>query len=156
MKRKKNSNLQKASFVFESIAKEVGLSSSVELLRIKKQWTTLFDIPVSQHTEPVLLEDRQLVINVDSNIWLTELFYQREKILKKLVSFNVKSIKLRAGNVSKHSIADIPEGNPVKKLDASEIEFINTLGVKIEDNELRQAIKKAAERSLSHKGDYDN
>ncbi|MBF0473744.1 MAG: DUF721 domain-containing protein, partial [Nitrospirae bacterium] len=137
-------------------AKEVGLSSSVELLRIKNQWTTLFDHPVSQHTEPVLLEDRQLVINVNSNLWLSELFYQRDKILKKLAAFNVKSIKLRAGNVSSREVNNVAEIKLVKKLDDSEIKFIDDLGVNIEDNELRQVIKNAAKRSLSHKEDQKN
>lgn len=151
MRRKKNSNLQNASSVFESIAKEVGLYNDVELSRIKKQWATLFDIPVSQHTEPVLLKDKRLIINVDSNVWLSELFFQRDKILKKLVSFNVKSIKLRAGNVSHDADINTKSVETARELDVDEIEFINKLTENIQDNQLIDAIKKAATRSLSHK-----
>lgn len=127
----------------------MGIAGSVELFRIKKQWATLFAPPLSQHTQPVLLKDKELVINVDSNMWLSELFFQREKILKKLVSFNVKSIKLRAGKVFNQIIVDEIENK--SDLTNNEIEFINNLGVDIKDNDLLAAIKRAAARSLAYK-----
>jgi len=80
--------------------RELGIEDSVRLAEIKKDWYNLFNEPLSSHMSPYKLSEGEILLTVDSPVWLQELSFYKEDIIKKLSSYNVKSVRFRLGRVS--------------------------------------------------------
>jgi len=65
--------------------KKIGLENHHWLLVLEEKWVTLVGAEVAKHTRPGRFERGNLVIFVDSSVWLSELSrYGRSKILSNL------------------------------------------------------------------------
>ncbi|MCL0036771.1 DUF721 domain-containing protein [Thermodesulfovibrionales bacterium] len=68
------------------------MEERVKLELMRKEWNNLFSGPLSVHTYPVELKDKELLINVDSPVWLGQLKFFKQDIIGKLHSYNIKEI----------------------------------------------------------------
>jgi hypothetical protein len=137
------------------------MEERLTLARLQKQWATLFDEPLSLHTYPASLNNGILVVNVDSPLWLQQLKYFKQAMLKKLESYRIKTIDFRHGSANmsqryltgKHSLTntgDHPAQNK-KALADADVTWIEQNLAPVNDPELRDRIRNVMEKALTRK-----
>ncbi|HCE05134.1 MAG TPA: hypothetical protein DEQ62_02250, partial [Verrucomicrobiales bacterium] len=68
-----------------AVMQKLGLKQRQSEAEISKVWTELIDPTVTEHASPVGIRKGTLFVNVDSNVWLSEIVrYRRHEILKRL------------------------------------------------------------------------
>jgi hypothetical protein len=142
--------MEKAGSLLGPVVKRLGIESGVRLSRIKNDWHTLFDKPLSLHMSPLRLTEGELLLNVDSPMWVQQLNFYKKEITAKLSGHGVREIRFRIGKVSPLR----PREENVRKLSelsAEDARFIEGLVDTIDDTELRNAVRGAAEKSLRTK-----
>lgn len=142
--------MEKAGSLLEPVVRRLGIESGVRLSRIRSDWSILFDKPLSLHMFPSRLTDGELLLNVDSPVWAQQLNFYKNQITAKLSGYGVREIRFRIGKVSpvrsrEEKSAKLPE------LSAEEAHFIEGLVDTINDTEIRNAVRGAAEKSLRTK-----
>ncbi len=142
--------VEKADSLFEPLVKRLGIESGVRLARIKKDWNILFDKPLSLHMSPSRLADGELLVNVDSPVWVQQLNFYKSQITAKLNAYGVRGIRFRIGKVST-SRSNEEKGPKVAALSSEDARFIERLVDNVSDTELRNAVRGAAEKSLRTK-----
>jgi hypothetical protein len=132
--------------------KDLGIEDAVRLDEIKRNWNTLFREPLSFNMSPAVFSGGELLIIVYSPVWLQELNFYKEYIMKKLNSYGVEAVRFRLGRVpaSVRSMAR-SEGHRFKQLKAEEHSYIEEIISGIGDSELRGWVKRAMEKYLSKK-----
>lgn len=88
--------------VMPQVLKDLGLDRKRLEAEVAKVWFHSIDPNVVEHAQPVGLRHGTLFVNVDSNVWLSEIVrYRREEILERLqCSFGsefIKKISFRVG-----------------------------------------------------------
>lgn len=88
--------------VLPGLMKELRLDARRAEAEIIKVWNALIDPAVTAHAQPANLHKGTLFVNVDNNVWLTEIVrYRRREILERLQhSFGssvVKKLSFRIG-----------------------------------------------------------
>lgn len=141
--------------LISKIFEDLGIEERLKLFFLQQEWFKIFDEPISFHTYPYELNNRELTINVDSNVWLSQLKFFSKDIVKKLQGYGVDSVRFRFGKVYKRNLSKKDETKPSpshrKTLSEKEKEWIeDTLSI-LEDRELKDNIKKVIELSLSKK-----
>lgn len=137
----------RADDLLAPLLKNLSIEEGVRLARIKKSWHTIFDKPLSLHMSPVKLSEGELLLNVDSPIWLHQLSYYKKEITGKLSAFGIKDIRFRLGRIppKKNRVSD---GQDTVTLSSQESLFISHVVMNVRNEELKTAIKKAIEKSL--------
>ena len=121
--------------------------------QIKNNWQDIFDKPLSLHMYPSKLSEGELLLNVDSPIWIQQLTYYKKEIINKLDAYGVKEVRFRIGRVSpdKRSVAassSSSSDNKHRELSAEDTSFISSLTSEIKDEDLKQAVKTVVKKSL--------
>jgi hypothetical protein len=142
--------MEKAGSLLGPVVKRLGIESGVRLSRIKNDWHTLFNKPLSLHMSPSKLTEGELLLNVDSPMWVQQLNFLKKEITAKLSGYGVREIRFRIGKISP---LRPPEDSSRKlmELSSEDTRFINGLVDTIDDTELRNAVRRAAEKSLRAK-----
>jgi len=70
--------------VLESVLKEHKLTSDIEAYRVFAQWGEIAGPAVATHCRPVRLNGDTLYVEVDDPVWLAQLRYMKEEILRKI------------------------------------------------------------------------
>ena len=142
--------MHRADSLLNAFIKEHGIQEGIKLSEIKKRWNNLFTKPLSYHMSPVILSEGELLINVDSHLWLQELDFYKDDITKKLTSYGVKSVRLRLGRVFKNIESDL-RVHKAKDLFLSnnELSYIEETISLISDSELRDKIRKAMGKAIA-------
>jgi len=88
--------------VLSCVAKDLHLEQRRAEAEIMKVWNTMIDPNIVAHAQPAGLRKGTLFVNVDSNVWLSEIVrYRRREILDRLQhSFGrnlIQRISFRAG-----------------------------------------------------------
>jgi predicted nucleic acid-binding Zn ribbon protein len=91
-----------AAAVMPAVLNSLRLENRRAEAEVVKVWNTLLDPVVCAHAQPMGLHKGTLFVNVDSNVWLSEIVrYRRQEILDRLQhSFGrelVKRISFRLG-----------------------------------------------------------
>ena len=126
------------------------MEEALRLEGLKSEWTTIFREPLSLHMCPSQLKNGELLITVDSPVWLQQLTFFKEDITKNVSPFGVTRVRFKIGRIPRphHSPKTPPQpqtGQSLKSSDRKEIEdTVSTLP----DNELRDALRKVMEKSL--------
>jgi hypothetical protein len=141
--------LYRADSLLIPLIKEHGIQDGLRFFEIKKKWNSLFNDPLSYHMSPVKLSEADLLINVDSHIWLQELNFYRDDIIKKLSSYGVKNVRFRLGRVSNIKSYVKSHKAEVKPLSTNELSYIEETISLISDRELRDKIRKAMGKSIA-------
>lgn len=144
--------MKTAGSVLSYVFKNLGVEEKIRFESLKRQWHDIFGEPLSLHTFPVDIKDGELLINVDSPVWLQQLKFFKQDILKKLQAHAVREIKFRHGRVyqSRFQKNSEPQTHATRHLTDSEINWIDHTVSSIDDADLKENIKKAIETSLTH------
>ncbi len=140
--------MKKAGDLLIPFIKNLGIEDNIRLSEIKKKWNILFKDPLSFHIYPFKFSEGEILINVDSPIWLNELNYYKKDILKKLSDYGVKEVRFRLGRV----LATTKNRSQKKEnitLTPEERSYVKELVSQINDQELKDKIKKAIEKSIT-------
>lgn len=139
----------RADILLTPIVRQLGIEPGVLLERIKTDWDKIFDKPLVLHMSPSKFSNGELLVNAESPMWIQQLSYCQNDILKKLDVYGVRSLRFRLGRVSqKRPPADEQTDLKLSNEDAS---FITELVSGIDDDRLKAAIRNAAEKSFSQK-----
>ena len=139
--------MEKAGSLLGPVVKRLGIESGVRLSRIKNDWQTLFDKPLSLHMSPSRLTEGELLLNVDSPVWVQQLNFYKREITEKLSGHGVRAIRFKIGKVSPVRPRE-EKGRKLSELSVEDTRFIEGLVETIDDTELRNAVRSAAEKSL--------
>ena len=142
--------MEKAGSLLEPLVKRLGIESGVRLSRIRADWNTLFDKTLSLHMSPSRLSDGELLLNVDSPVWLQQLNFYKSQITAKLSGYGIRGVRFRIGKVSPVRV-DKEKRPRLPELSSEEAYFIEGLVNTISDAEIRNAVRGAAEKSLRTK-----
>ncbi|MDH4230473.1 MAG: DUF721 domain-containing protein [Nitrospirota bacterium] len=140
--------MKKTGAVLDSLLKSLGLESGVRLARIKQDWYNLFDHQITAHLFPVSFSDGELLFHVSSPIWMQQFSYHKSEIIKKLSTYGVKKIRFRLGRVPQKKQETPPSGK-ASELTSENRLFVADLLTDIHDENLKDAIKTAVEKSLT-------
>jgi len=140
--------MKKADAVLGPMLKRLGIESGVRLERIRNEWFDIFDSTLSSHMFPSSCTEHELLLNVDSPIWIQQLTYYKKEIIGKLSSFGVSDVRFRLGKVRKKKQPDTIKKN-VRKLSDDDVSFASAVVSDINDEHLKETIRKAIEKSLA-------
>jgi hypothetical protein len=142
--------VKKTGAVLDPILKNLGLESGVRLARIKHDWDAIFDEQITANLFPVSFSDRELLLHVTSPIWMQQFTFHKSEIIKKLSAYGVQDIRFRLGRIPKRTRVVSP-ARKAPELTRENVFFITELLSDIKDENLRETIKKAVEKSLTSK-----
>jgi hypothetical protein len=138
-----------------------GLTDNIICEKLKKDWVKIFKEPLSSHMEPHKFINGELLIIVDSHIWLNEINFLKDSIIEKLSPYGVKNIIFKFGRIFRKEDSKSKTDSIKKKLykpsilSKEEISFIEDIISKIEDKDLRSVIKNTITKSiLIKKGNF--
>jgi hypothetical protein len=142
--------------LLSGIFSDLGIGDRMKLEKLRREWLGIFHEPMSVHTFPSEIKDGELLITVDSPIWLQQLGFFKRDILTKLVGFDIKSVRFRHGRITRDDrVSSLRSGSnetkPVHELRDSEIAWIDKTVSDIEDDELKDAVRKAIEKAFRQK-----
>ena len=138
--------LSRASEAIEPLARDLGLEPALKLYRIRKAWTSAVGNPLALHTWPASLASGRLTVHADNPAWLQQAGYFREKMTDKLASFGVRELRFRLGRIARDAPSHKP--TPLRRREPDH-EFIESLLKDIEDEDLRDSVRRAAKKSLA-------
>ncbi|MDP3260906.1 MAG: DUF721 domain-containing protein, partial [Thermodesulfovibrionales bacterium] len=69
--------MKRADSLLAPLIKNLKLEDAVKLGRIKTGWADIFEKPVSLHMFPAMLKEGELLINVDSPMWMQQLSFYK-------------------------------------------------------------------------------
>jgi hypothetical protein len=138
--------VKKTGAVLDPILRSLGLESGVRLARIRNDWQKIFDDQVTSQLHPASLSGSELLLNVSSPIWMQQFSFHKGQILKKLNSYGVQSIRFRLGKIPPR----IQESKPPKTVELTPENriFVSEILADVNDEKLKEAVKKAIEKSL--------
>jgi len=142
--------VKRADSVLIPFIRELGIEDGVKLAEIRRNWYNLFDKPLSYHMSPLILSKGEILLNVDSPVWLQELTFYKEDIIKKMSSYGVKTVRFRLGRVSTKVKSGIQgQKSRVKQLTTEELSYIEETVSKINDEKLKETVQKAMKKSFA-------
>lgn len=133
--------------------RSLGIEGALRLAEIRREWAALFGEPLSLHMSPASMRNDELLINVDSPVWLQQISFYKTDIVKKLSRFRIAGVRFRLGKIrpekgvatNQHSVLT------KKNLDAVTMQYIEQTVSAIRDDEIKESVRKAMEKSFSHK-----
>lgn len=141
--------VKRADSLLQTFIGELGIEDGLRFAEIKKNWFNLFNEPLSSHMSPCTLSEGELLINVDSPVWLQELHYYKGNIADRLSPFGVKDVRFKLGRVSTKVKPGVKgQRSRVKPLTAEELSYIEETVSQISDEELRETIKRTIEKAF--------
>ena len=153
--------MENAGSILASIFKNIGMEDSLTLVRLQREWTTLFDEPLSLHIYPASLNNGILVVNVDSPLWLQQLKFFKQDILQKLDAYRINTIDFRHGsvNLSRRNLTGKYYGmstceqtcHPEKALTEADVTWIDHTVATVNDSGLQDRIRNILEKALTRK-----
>jgi hypothetical protein len=146
----KSCAMNRADSLLRPLIIDLGIEGAVRLDEIKRSWNTLFREPLSFHMTPAAFSSGELLIIVDSPVWLQELKFYKEDITGKLNHYGVKTVRFRLGRIS-----DAAKSGPasrkakVKKITETGHLFIRKAVADIHDEGLKETLKAVMVKALS-------
>lgn len=149
--------MHRGSPLFLSLLRELGLEDRYRVDTLQREWSALFGEPLSLHTCPSGLKEGELLVTVDSPLWLQQLKFFKEEMLKRLQSFGVRTIRFRHGSIyasrrrgpGHTTPQSSPPALPSRPLDDADRTWIEQTIASIADEELRETLARAMEKALS-------
>ncbi|HET6514726.1 MAG TPA: DUF721 domain-containing protein [Thermodesulfovibrionales bacterium] len=143
--------MKRVGAVLSPFVKSLGIEGALKLEELKRAWPTLFGEPLSLHMSPSSLKEGELLITVDSPVWLQQISFYKPDILKKLGPFDVRDIRFRLGTIRiEKNIRSRPrKAKREKSLDSDTLSFIEETVSELEDPGLKESIRKAMGKAFS-------
>ena len=153
--------MERVDHLLIPIIRDLGISDGIKLSEVKKNWHTIFSEPLSSHMSPCKVSEGEILLTVDSPIWLQELHYLKEDIVEKLSSYGIREVRFRLGRVPPKIKSEVSKSNCTVKhksithgesktglLTMEEQTYLEETVSKINDLELREKIRNAIEKSI--------
>ena len=140
--------MKKTGAVLGPLLRNLGLESGVRLALIRNDWYKIFDEQIASQLFPVSFSDGELLLNVTSPIWMQQCSYHKGEIIKKLSAYDVQNIRFRLGRIPQKK-QGISTPRKTSELTSENRFFITELLSDVSDESLKEAIKKALEKSLT-------
>ena len=144
--------MKKVSTLIPRLLKELGLEEAARFERIKKEWSAIFREPLSLHMAPSALKNGELLIAVDSPVWLQQISLFKADIMKSVGPFGVKEVRFRIGHIGKKTERkkEADEVRPREKpsLGRDALREIDESVSGLKDSGLRENIRRAMEQSF--------
>ncbi|MGD0283840.1 MAG: DUF721 domain-containing protein [Dissulfurispiraceae bacterium] len=150
--------MQDTGSILACLFKNIGMEHRLTLACLQSEWTGLFDEPLSLHTCPANLNNGILTVNVDSPLWLQQLKFFKQAMLKKLNAYGITAIDFRHGrtNLSLFSRDGKQSGKsncaqtaqPEKTLDDADVDWIEQTVAGVHDPLLQDRIRNVIEKAL--------
>ncbi|MFN3739585.1 MAG: DUF721 domain-containing protein [Thermodesulfovibrionales bacterium] len=141
--------LKELGSTIEGLYKDLGLSEKFILGCIKNKWPQIVGEGLSIHSEPFSINNGELLIKVSSHLWAEELRFHSDSIVEKLKPYKVKTVKFRIGKITSENRNRPSIVEPLSQPPAELSGFIESCVCCIDDEKLRESIKKAMRRSLT-------
>lgn len=142
--------VKKIGTLIAPFLREFRMEEAVRFEGIKGAWGNIFREPLSLHMSPVSLKKGELLINVDSPLWLQQLSFLKNQIIDNLSPFEVKDLRFRVGRVvSAPNNAAQSSSARNRFLGSDALREIENVVSGINDDNIKEGIRKAMEKSLS-------
>lgn len=144
--------MKRIGALISPFVKNLGIEGAVRLEDIRREWPAIFSEPLSMHMQPSSLKDNELIINVDSPVWLQQISFFRDDITGKLNRFNIKSVRFRLGRLAAPKTSR-PYYPPVRKKEMSNEDklFIDDTVSEVADPGLQERIKAVMEKAFTRR-----
>lgn len=139
--------MKRADAVLGPMLKRLGIESGVRLERIRNDWLSIFDPRLSSHMFPAACSEQELLLHVESPAWMQQLTYYKREIIDRLSPYGITEIRFRIGRVRKPAIRQKVRQKAMH-LSEEDMSFITGTVSEIKDEELKDTIRKAIEKSL--------
>jgi hypothetical protein len=139
--------LEKADSLLGPLIKRLGIAEGVRLARLRNDWGRIFKEPLLSHMSPSKLSEGELLLNVDSPIWMQQLNFYKKDLLAKLVPYGVREIRFRIGRI-REKIQHFSAVEELEEISSEDDSFVTRLVSGLEDEGLKESVRKAAEKSL--------
>ena len=96
---------------------------------------------------PAALNEGELLLHVESPAWMQQLKYYKKEIIRKLTSYDITDVRFRLGKITKTRLKKETQ-KPMRSLSSEEVSFAASLVADIRNEELKNSIRKAVEKSL--------
>ncbi len=140
--------MKRADTVLGPMLKRLGIESGVRLERIRNDWSVLFEPALAAHMFPSGCTGQELLLTIDSPLWMQHLMYYKKEILQKLSPFGITEVRFRLGKIRKPSSRQTLNRKS-RQLSDEEVSFITETVSEISDEHLKKAISNAIEKSFS-------
>ncbi len=148
--------MKRVGTLLPPLLKELGLEEAARFERIRKEWSTVFREPLSLHMSPSALKNGELLIAVDSPVWLQQVSLFRADIVKKVSPFGVKDVRFRIGRAGRMGgrREDTAQTLSRKKpsLGADALREIDDTVSGLKDTGVREIVRRAMEQSFRSAG----
>lgn len=145
----KSGLLKRADSVLTPLIRNLGIENGVRLAQIRAHWHTLFQQPLSLHVWPSQLSGDELVLNVDSAVWLQELTFHKPTIIERLSPYRIQTIRFRLGRVAPPGRGEKKKPIARRALTPSDCTFVEEALASIDDPDLKKVLKRVVEKSLT-------
>lgn len=143
--------VKRADSLLTHLIRDLGIEDGIRLAMMKREWYSLFQKPLSYHVSPCRLSEGELLLNVDSPVWLQELNFFKEEIIKKLGSYGVREVRFKLGRIPRANentaVKDKKSGK--KHLKDGELEFVDKTVSHISDESLKTTVKSAMQKAIT-------
>ncbi|MDI6890747.1 MAG: DUF721 domain-containing protein [Thermodesulfovibrionales bacterium] len=141
--------VKRVDSLFLPLIRDLGIEDGMRLAEIKKDWYNLFNEPLSSHMSPCKLSGGEILLNIDSPVWLQELNFYKEAIIKKLSPYSVRDVRFRLSRVSTKEMSNVKcQMSNVKPLTTEERSYIEKTVSQISDEALRETVRRTIGKAL--------
>jgi predicted nucleic acid-binding Zn ribbon protein len=82
--RRRRQSFKSISEGLAAVLRDLGLTEKVVAYQAVSSWQEIVGTAIARHATALSVEDRTLVVAVDSPAWMTQLFYLKGQILDKI------------------------------------------------------------------------
>ncbi len=153
MSQKQNS-LKSIAEILGDTKGRLRISKHIRRYKLWELWPDIVGREIAAHARPARWYGRTLVVRVEHPAWIQELGFLKPQMIEKICSAvpeaKLKDIKYEVGTLPPMpQIASEQEARKPCKLDEDEKEFIDQASGEISDPEVREAAKKAMNKSFA-------
>ena len=145
--------MKRADTLLTPFLKNSGIQDGVKLAAMQAQWHLLFSKPLSYHILPFRFSQGELILHVDSHVWLQELNFLKRDIVKKLSSYGVRTVRFRIGKTESQPGSRLRnggvKGTKYRKLTSTELSYIDETVSALPDEELRRTVRTILEKAIA-------
>jgi predicted nucleic acid-binding Zn ribbon protein len=84
MARAKSKGFQSLAEKLPSVLRQFGLKDKIMVYRAVAEWESIAGTGIARHSTALAVEDKTLVVAVDSPAWMTQLFYLKGQLLENI------------------------------------------------------------------------
>lgn len=141
--------MKRADSILTPLIRDLGIENGARLAQIQAHWHTLFQQPLSLHLWPSQLSADELVLNVDSAVWLQELTFRKQTIIERLSPYRIQTVRFRLGRVPPSAPREKKKRIVRRALTPSDCSFVEEALASVDDHDLKKVLKRVVEKSLT-------